>query len=246
VTDFYVYAYARQDGTLYYIGKGSGKRAFAPHKKNIAVPQDRSRIVFMERHLTEIGALALERRYIRWYGKKTVGTGVLRNLTDGGEGNAGRTPTAEQRQKQSAAMKLSAWWRGCQLSDKTKQKISATKIGAKLTEQHKNNIRLGMLNKPCSEETKAKLSQASKGISRRGTGFKLSDVTKDRMSKAKQGVGFGVPMPEATKIKIGLAHKGRIQAKSTCPHCQTIGGNTGMTRWHFNNCKQRKGTENEQ
>lgn len=246
MTDFYVYAYARPDGTLYYIGKGSGKRAFAPHKKNITVPKDHSRIVFMERNLTEIGALALERRYIRWYGKKSVATGILRNLTDGGEGNAGRTPSETQRQKQSAAMKLSAWWRGCQLSDETKNKISAAKIGAKLTKQHKDNIRQGMLNRPCSDETKAKLSQASKGISRRGAGFKLSDVTKDRMSKAKQGKNLGIPLSEKTRIKIGLAHKGRQQAKSICPHCGTIGGNTGMTRWHFDNCKQRKGIENEQ
>ena len=56
---FYVYAYLREDGTPYYLGKGKGKRLNAPHKKNIYVPKDKSRIIVLEKHLSEIGALAL-------------------------------------------------------------------------------------------------------------------------------------------------------------------------------------------
>jgi len=83
---YYIYAYLRQDGSPYYIGMGKGRRAWerkAHNRHNIAVPPDRERIVIMENNLTQIGAVALERFYIRWYGKKTEG-GILRNVADGG------------------------------------------------------------------------------------------------------------------------------------------------------------------
>ena len=96
---YYVYEYLREDGTPYYVGKGQGGRWRQAH--SVAVPP-KDRVKFVATDLCEADAFALEEQLILKYGRKDLGTGILRNLTSGGEG---QTPGPKVRAKLSAIKK---------------------------------------------------------------------------------------------------------------------------------------------
>lgn len=102
---FYVYAYIREDGTPYYVGKGTGSRAWSKNHKGIGVPKDKSKIVMLYEELTEELAHSKEKELISLYGRKDLGTGILYNKTDGGEGASGRVLSESTKQKIRQAIK---------------------------------------------------------------------------------------------------------------------------------------------
>ena len=118
--DYYTYAYLREDKTPYYVGKGRGDRIYCK-QRTIKAPTDKSRIIFLKKNLTEAEAFKHEVYMIFVLGRKDLGTGILRNRTNGGEGLSGAVRSAE-----------------------TKKKISESKTGVPKTDEHKEKLSVAM------------------------------------------------------------------------------------------------------
>ena len=184
---YYVYVYLREsDDTPYYIGKGKNRRMFEKH--GVSVPKDHTKIIVLQENCTNEEAVDLEKSYISLYGRKDIGTGILHNQTDGGDGgdtsksaayllakeqgkfsNKGISQSPEHIEKKAAAL------RGKSRPDAVKAKISSTRKeraipspnkGKTLSEEHRKKLSLAAKGRPGSkhsEEHKAYMSDLMKG-----------------------------------------------------------------------------------
>ena len=210
---YYTYAYLREDGTPYYIGKGTRNRIFS-NSRIINKPKDEDRIIFLKQNLTEEEAFNHEIYMISVYGRKALGTGILRNLTDGGEGCSGMVCSEKTKEKiRKRAI-------GRKVSEETKQKLSKIRRGRKHTEEWKkiqsermkaNTYGLGI--KP-SPETIKKISDKLKGRV-------MSEEQKKKLSDAHKGK----KLTEEHRKNIGKASKGRKHSEETKRKLEEINKN---------------------
>jgi len=132
--EYYTYAYLREDRTPYYIGKGKGKRCYYKYGKNCKPPKDRSRIIKLKQNLTEEEAFKHEIYMIAVFGKKCDGTGILMNISDGGNappkiyGDKHHMKTEEYKKRVSEKLTgrkgHPAWNKGIPIKEEVKKKIT--------------------------------------------------------------------------------------------------------------------------
>ena len=183
--EYYTYAYLREDGTPYYIGKGKGKRLFYKYGKNCKPPKDRSRIIKLKQNLTEEEAFRHETYMISVFGKKCNGTGILMNIADGGNappkmyGDDSPTKRPEVRAKIGASNKISL--KGRKIPEEVKQKQSNT-----WKEKLKNNPR------PMSYYTENLKKMAERNRTDKEKHKRHSKIMKGRPSSNRKPVLYNV------------------------------------------------------
>jgi hypothetical protein len=143
----------------------------------VPIPKDRPRILIQE-FPSEEDAFEAEKFLIAYYGRIDLGTGCLRNLTDGGEGTSNpdeetRRKIREARAKQTFSdetrRKISISGKGRKYPPEFGQQIRERQLGnkngiGKRSEEARRNISLGCLGRKNSLEHRQAVSRARKGV----------------------------------------------------------------------------------
>jgi hypothetical protein len=185
----YVYQHVRKDkNTPFYIGIGSDNDFYRANKLS-----ERNEIWTRISSKTEVTveilyqnidwetACLIEKDLIQKYGRININTGILSNMTDGGEGTLNKIINEETK------FLLGTGNRGKKRSEESRKKQSESTIGVKKSKEHCQSIRLARLGKKLSEESKMKISLNSKGRSSWNKGKSFSKESKEKMSEKKIG-----------------------------------------------------------
>lgn len=168
----YVYLHKRlTDGSIFYVGKGRGRRAWSSSGrnrwwKNVSAKRGFS-VEIAKDGMPEPCALAYERCVIASIGREN-----LTNLVDGGGGITGWKHSEE------AKAKIGRHFKGREITPKMRKALSDYNRNKVLSEEHKAKLsaaKKGKTTGPKSAETRAKISAAH-------IGMKHSEETRRKMS----------------------------------------------------------------
>ena len=196
---FYTYVWLREDGTPYYVGKGSGNRAYSKDHRHGVPPL--GRIIFYIAK-DEVDAFETEVALIWYYGRKDLGTGCLRNLTNGGENPPspkGRVWSKESRERLSESAKTRTY------TEKEREKMSeSAKIRqrAPLSADTRSRISDANKGKVMSADARLKMSLSRLGKAPWNKGLKVGDVNSGSFVKGhvswKKGTGMSLEEKRAS------------------------------------------------
>ena len=225
MSDFYTYVHCKPDGEIFYVGKGSGRRAHSFYKRG-----------------------RIHQCYVKKYGKENIGVFVfpcdseeqafsdeiqqikqlrsegyeLANVADGGEGASGYSHLPE------AKAIISKTHKGVKRSDETKAKMSdysrnrteehtkklaESKRGSKHTPESIEKMRLAKSGKTLTEEHKLRIAKSLK-INHPLKGKHHSEEAKAKISASKKGVS-AKPFSEEHRKNISDARKAYFANKKS-------------------------------
>lgn len=144
IQSYYTYIHTKNDGSIFYIGKGSGKRLFDKYSRNPYWANIANKYGFNAEIVsywkTEEEAFSHEKLLIACF--KDMGI-KLANMSEGGEGNSGFKWSEESKQKLSNSTKGNTAWLGKTHSSETIEKMRIShkghtyNKGVKHSEEHK-------------------------------------------------------------------------------------------------------------
>lgn len=181
---YYTYLWLRDNGTPYYVGKGSKIRAFRKHRIGKCPPEN----VVLQSWGTEEEAFEAEKLLIQIYGREDLGTGCLLNLTYGGENPPsplGKKRTPEEIKK-SADSRRGSWHH----TEEAKNRMSKQRKGCTPWNKGKKTGKMP----PCSEGTRNKRRCNALGKT-------PSQETREKIRKTLKLKGI-----KPSKAAVALAH----------------------------------------
>ena len=141
-----IYKHLKPCGEVFYIGIGQEeKRAKSKSDRNNywhnVVNKYGYEVQILKSDLTWEDACELEILLISWYGRRNLNTGTLVNMTEGGDGSVGYSPSEESRRSRSEKMK------GVPKSEKARKNMNKSKIGKSISEEHRLKCKLSNAKK---------------------------------------------------------------------------------------------------
>ena len=180
-------------GEPIYVGKGSGWRIYlhATSARKGKIPHGNIELFKILRNIQNNGqkiihrkvletsdeqlAFNKERELITQYGRRDQGTGILTNLSDGGDGQSGYQHTEESKRKLSKSSsgennpmygmsgeKAPGWKRV--VTEETRQKLSKALRGREFSKEHREKLRQANTGKVIPEATRCRMSEAHIGV----------------------------------------------------------------------------------
>jgi group I intron endonuclease len=161
-----------------------------------------------------------ETKWIKFYNSKSYDHGY--NMTDGGEGCVGRECLPETSKKLSVSLKI--------------QRSTLSKDDLKKLTASANKIKKGY--KESEKSRKLKSEAQTKRFAKMTFEEKKEHGIKSRNNISEEGKKNQTAGWNNTFSPV--REKGYKQQLTSCPHCDKIGGEYAMRRYHFDNCRNKE------